>query len=290
MPKRVQLLLLYPQNSFCHVVPAEQQQTLHDGELCVPGAWEDMERVAGLIERLGKTLYDIHVALESRHWLHISHPIWFHDKFGKQPEPFTVMRLQSGSIVGSREDREGVTCDVGEYKTSCPYLTKRTVEYLRRLEERGRYVHRIWPTHCITGTPGHCIVRPLMESLRGWCQDNLVPTNFHTTGGNIFTEYHSALQAAVPDPDDRATELYYPLAEMLKQFDEILLAGEPACRLANTVIDLANEMGDEAFVTRSVLLTDGTSPMPGFEVQHERFVETMAARGMRTATCAEYCA
>ena len=90
--KKITLLLIHPQNSFCKVVNPRRQQQVHDGELCVPGAWDDLKRVANLIERLDHKLTDIHITIDSRHLLHISHPLWFRDARSRHPEPFTVMR------------------------------------------------------------------------------------------------------------------------------------------------------------------------------------------------------
>lgn len=289
MPKTIHLLLINPQNSFCKVVSPEQQQERHDGEFCVPGAWGDMERVAALVDRLGDGLYDVHVMLETRHWLHISHPMWFIDSFGNPPKPFTVMREEKGTIIGCQGDHRGKPYDVGEFSTASPALLRSTLEYLGQLEANRRYVHRIWPPHCIIGTPGHNMVIPVLEACRRWCQRNLAFIDVMRTGSNIFTEYHSAVQAAVPHLDDPTTELNTDLINMIMEADDILIAGEPACSVENTIIDIAAHAGDGPFLPKCVLLTDGTSTWPDFEQDHQGFVEEMVARGMRTSTCADYC-
>ena len=101
---------------------SKRQQQVHDGELCAPGAWEDMERVARLIRRLGSKLTDIHITMDSRHLLHISHPLWFRDAQDHHPEPFTVMQEKEGAIVGGRMDVEGNLLDTTEYLTTIPHL------------------------------------------------------------------------------------------------------------------------------------------------------------------------
>ena len=107
MTKTVHLVVVDPQNSFCSVVDPAQQQAVHDGEICVPGAAEDMKRVAVLISRLGTSLADIHITLESRHALHVSHPIWFRDSRGATPAPFTVMREENRRIIGRMFGSDG---------------------------------------------------------------------------------------------------------------------------------------------------------------------------------------
>jgi len=284
MPKTIHLLLINPQNSLCRIVSPERQQERHDGELCVPWAWEDMERIAALIDGLGDRLDDIHVTLETRHWLHVSHPIWFANSFGSHPEPFTVMREDRGTITGSRDDFDGKPYDLGEFTTATPSLLQATLDYLRQLAAIGRYTHRIWPPHCIVGTPGHNVVTPVRESCRKWCQRNVAIIDVFRNGSNIFTEFHSAVQAAVPDPLDPTTDLNTDLINMIMEADDILIAVE------NTIIDIAAHVGDGPFLSKCVLLTDGTSPWPGFKRAHQEFVERMIARGMRTSACADYCA
>jgi len=161
---------------------------------------------------------------------------------------------------------------------------------LRQLAATDRYTHRIWPPHCIVGTPGHNMVTPVLEACRRWCQKNLAIIDVITKGGNIFTEFHSAVQAAVPHWDDPTTELNTDLINMLMEADEILIAGEPASAVENTITDIAAHVGDGPFLSKCVLLTDGTNTWPGFEQAHRGFVEEIVGRGMRTSTCADYCA
>lgn len=136
--KKTTLLLIHPQNLFCKVVSPKRQQQVHDGELCVPGAWEDMKRVAKFVERLDHKLNDIHVTMDSRHLLHVSHPLWFRDAQDRHPEPFTVMQEKEGTIVGGRMDASGNLPDVTEYATTIPHLFQRTLGYLRAVWRRAR--------------------------------------------------------------------------------------------------------------------------------------------------------
>lgn len=291
MSRNAQLLLVDPQNSFCRAVEPEEQQKLHDGELCIPGAWDDMRRVAGLIRRLGSRIEAIHVTLDTHQLLHVAHPVWFRGTDGRHPEPFTVMRAEDGVIIGSRTDAEGRSHDVGEFTTARSEFHGRTVEYLTQLAQAGRYPHCIWPLHCLIGTPGHNLVAPLLEVLLAWCRSRLSRLNLVLKGSNVFVEHFSAVRAEVPDPDDPKTQLNTGLIDALMEADEILLAGEAGSHcLANTVRDIADEPAGDAFLKKCVLLLDGTSPVPGFEDYQRRFIDQMTARGMRTTTCADYLA
>ena len=291
MCRKTHLVIIDPQNSFCKQVPRAQQQVLHDGELFVPGAWEDMQRVAGLIDRLGKRIEAIHVTLDSHHLLHVAHPVWCRDAAGRRPEPLTIMREEDGRIIGSRDMGDGNWQDVGEFTTTREQSYTRTVAYLKQLAASGHYPHCIWPPHCLIGTPGHNVVGPLMQSLLAWCREGPRAVDFADKGANIFVEHFSALRAEVPDPDDPRTQRNSALIDAWLAADEILLCGEAGSHcLANTVRDVADELSDDACLRKCVLLVDGTSPVPGFKGCQDEFVRKMTARGMRTTTCAEYLA
>jgi nicotinamidase/pyrazinamidase len=288
---KIHLVVIDPQNSFCRQVDPHQQQQVHDGELCVPGAWEDMRRVAALVQRLGGRLAAIHVTLDSHHLLHIAHPIWFRDTAGRHPEPYTIMREEQGRIIGSRNDANAKSRELGEFTTTRPDFLGRTIDYLRQLAASRRYPHCIWPPHCLIGTPGHNVVAPLMAVLLDWCRSNLRRINLTMKGSNPFVEHFSAVRAEVPDQDDPQTHLNRRLLDTWLEADEILLAGEAGSHcLANTLKDVADELPDDSFLKRCVLLSDGTSPVPGFEQYQQDFIARMTARGMRTVTCAEYLA
>lgn len=290
--KKVDLVVIDPQNSFCKIVDQNQQQLIHDGELCVTGAWEDMNRLSDLVKRLKTKLNDVHITLDSHHPLHIAHPIWYRDSKGNNPDPFTIMREDKGSIIGSKFDAKGNQFDVGEYTCFRPSATKKTLEYLRALAAAKRYPHCIWPPHCLIGTPGHNVVPQLMEALLDWINYNGdTVVDFVTKGSNPFVEHFSAVKAEVVDPDDSSTQLNAAFISTLMDVDEIVFAGEAGSHcLANTVRDIADSFADDSFIKKCVLLTDGTSPVPGFEKYQTDFIRDMTARGMKTATCADYLA
>jgi nicotinamidase-related amidase len=289
MARKIDLVLIDPQNSFCKVVPASEQQLRHDGELCVSGAWDDMERVAGVIDRLRGKLNDIHVTLDSHHHLHVAHPCWYKDSSGNQPLPFTIMREENGSIVGSRFDSNGNQHDVGEYTCFKPSVHKRTLDYLRTLSANNRYPHCIWPPHCLIGTQGHNVVPHVYEALLNWEKENFAAVDFVTKGSNFFVEHFSAVKAEVVDPEDPSTQLNTDFINTLMEADEVIFAGEAGSHcLANTVRDIADSFKDDSFIKKCVLLTDGTSPVPGFESYQQKFISDMTARGMKTSTCADY--
>jgi len=260
----IQLLIIDPQNDFCD--PA--------GSLCVPGAKADMDRLAVLVHRLRDRLTDVHVTLDSHRRVDISHPLWFRDSDGHHPAPFT-----------------SITADdlrQGRWTTTHPGAWERTLAYLEALATNGRYPHTLWPEHCLIGSEGHAVVPELMESLASW-EDRFALVDFVTKGSNPWTEHFSAVAAEVPDPEDPSTQVNTRLVTTLQEADVVLLAGEASSHcLANTVRDIAAQFADPSWVRKLTLLTDATSPVPGFEAFADDFLRDMAALGMRTTTTDQF--
>ena len=267
MSKRIELLVIDPQVDFCD--PKR-------GALYVPGAEHDMQRLAQMVRRLKDKLDDIHVTLDSHHFIHIAHPIFWRDSHGQQPAPFTRI---------SRTDVEE-----GVWTPAVPSLYRRALEYVRKLEKNGRYELTIWPPHCLIGSPGHTVFPELFTALTEW-ESRFAFVDYVTKGSNILTEHYSAVQADVPDPGDVSTQINTRLIQTLEQADVVVIAGEARTHcLANTVRDIANNFGDDSYISKLVLLTDASSDIPGFETHAQDFMNEMTRRGMQLSTTTEFLA
>jgi nicotinamidase/pyrazinamidase len=265
MSKRVELLIIDPQIDFCD--PKK-------GALYVPGAEDDMRRLAAMIVRLKDKIDDIHVTLDSHHFVHIAHPIFWKDSRGNHPAPFTKI---------TRDDAEN-----GVWTTTVPSMYRRAMDYVRKLEENGRYELTIWPPHCLIGSPGHAVFPELFSALGEW-EQRFALVDYVTKGSNIMTEHYSAVRADVPDPADASTQINTRLVETLQNADLVVVAGEARTHcLANTVRDIAENFGDDSLISKLVLLTDASSDIPGFEPHAETFVREMTARGMQLSTTTEF--
>lgn len=276
---KIELLIIDPQNDFCHP----------NGALFVPGATEDMARLAAMIKRLEGKLDDIHATLDSHHFVDIAHPIFWLNSAGKNPDPFT--------IITADEVKNGA------YRTTNPQFQDRAKTYVEDLEANGRYPLCIWPPHCLIGSWGYGVlneyqsdgtpIAPLFDVLVNW-EKQFAMVDYVTKGSNLWTEHYSAVQADVPDPQDPDTQLNMRLIDTLQQADIILLAGEARSHcLANTVIDIANNFGEEN-IKKMVLLEDATSDVadpPGttmFSDIGNQFVADMKARGMQVSTTVDF--
>uniref|UniRef100_A0A6M3JQC8 Putative hydrolase enzyme n=1 Tax=viral metagenome TaxID=1070528 RepID=A0A6M3JQC8_9ZZZZ len=253
--KRTELIIIDPQNDFCN----------SKGSLFVPGATEDMDRVAEMINRIGKDLFDIHVTLDSHHYVDIAHPIFWIDGSGKHPNPFTII---------SAKDVED-----GKWHAANPQFFGRSLEYVQKLDQNDRYLLCIWPPHCLIGSWGYSVHKPLYTALLRW-EEDFAMVDYVTKGSNFWTEHYSAVQADVPDPQDPGTQLNARLIETLEEADEILITGEALSHcVANTITDIANNFGDDN-ISKFTLLTDASSNVSGFEDLGKKFVNDMTKRGM----------
>lgn len=265
MSSRVELLVIDPQVDFCD--PTR-------GALYVPGAEADMKRLASMVRRLKEKIDDVHVTLDSHHFIHIAHPVFWKDTRGAHPPVFTRI---------SRTDVEQ-----GVWTPTVPGLYRRALEYVHKLEENGRYELTIWPPHCLIGSPGHTVFPELFDALTEW-ESRFAFVDYVTKGSNILTEHYSAVQADVPDPSDASTQINARLIEALERADIVAVAGEARTHcLANTVRDIADNFGDDSFVSKLVLLTDASSDIHGFEQHAEDFIRDMTARGMQLSTTTEF--
>jgi len=262
--KKVHLLTIDPQNDFCDP----------NGALFVPGANDDVVRLADLINRCSGKLTQVHVTLDSHRTIDIAHPIFWVDSNGNHPAPFTI--ISEDDVVN------------GTWNSTNPAWKQIAVDYVKALSTNGRYPLCVWPPHCRIGTWGHSIAKPVSDALLKWEKERFRVVDFVTKGSNVLTEHYSAVQADVPDPADPTTMLNTGLLKILADADQILISGQALSHcVANTITDIANNFGEEN-IKKFVLLEDTCSNVPTFENLGEAFVRDMSARGMTVVRSADY--
>ena len=261
------LFVIDPQNDF--VLPPGQ------AALSVPGAEADMDRLAAMVKRLRGEIDEIKCTLDMHHWFDVAHPIAWVDENGNHPDPFTEISFDD--------------VDKQRWAASVSGLQARWRDYVRDLNKNGRYPLRIWPPHCLIGRPGSNVVDPVAEAFLEWEREEMAMVSYVTKGSNPYTEHYSGLLADVPDPEDETTLLREDVIRDLEQADVILLAGEAGSHcLANTVRDVANNFGDDAYIKKLVLLEDATSPVAGCEALQDDFIAEMTGRGMQVSNTVDF--
>jgi nicotinamidase/pyrazinamidase len=236
------LLIIDPQNDF-HA----QNESPPRGSLAVPGADDDAKRIAQMIRDNASKIHSIFITLDSHLRGHIAHGKCWVDKDGNHPGPFTFIQhrdvwqeqkdplsgVPTGRGVGvwapayRTGDRKGTVHEDGSWTPSgndddeWREQSKWCLDYTRSLEKQGNEVLTIWPEHCIIGTTGHAVVRPIHEALQEWTMKTKKPVTYVAKGMNCRVESYSALRADVEDPRDATTALNEDLLSVLKLADKV---------------------------------------------------------------------
>ncbi|MES2257263.1 MAG: cysteine hydrolase [Pseudomonadota bacterium] len=274
MKRQLHLLVIDPQNDFCDLPSAylpenPATKTQHAPALPVPGAHQDMLRLAGLINRGRRGLSAISVTLDSHHRYDIAHPTFWVAGDGAPPAPFTQ--------IAAADVR------AGRFLPRDTAARPRALAYLDALEESGRYLLMVWPVHCEIGSWGHNVHEDVRAAYNRWEDASLGIVTKIAKGANPWTEHYSAVMAEVPDAADPDTQLNRTLIASLAAADQVYIAGEAGshCVKASTE-HIADQFGDQA-LSRLVLVTDCISPVEGFDAPYQEFLRSMQARGVQLA-------
>jgi len=269
----IQLLIIDPQNDFCDLPEAWLPRHPLTGQtiqpaLPVPGAHADMQRLAGFIDASRDALSQILITLDSHHRVDIAHPPFWVQADGSGVSPFTT--------ISAQQVRDGL------YRPRQAQALPRVLAYLDELEARARYTLMVWPVHCEIGTWGHNVHASVQAACNAWEEAHLSAVQQVYKGANPWTEHYSAMQAEVPDDPD--TQLNQALLEQLDQADCLLIAGEASSHCVKATTEHIVDNLPSGKLNKIVLLTDGMSPVGGFEAQGQAFLEQMKSRGVQLAT------
>ena len=260
----VQLLIIDPQNDFCEP----------RGALAVPGAGADMDRLGDVLNRIGSQVSAIHVTLDSHHFVDIAHPVFWRNRQGGHPAPFTIISHQSV--------RDGL------WLTTSAEQQAWALEYTAALAANHRYDLCIWPPHCLIGSWGAQVHAGLYGSLGLWETSQEKSVNYVLKGGNPLTEHYSAIQADVKLSDDPGTSVNRGLLDRLSAADLVLVAGEAMSHCVRfSTLDLLDQLPAQAS-KKIVILEDAMSSVGGFESAGREFLETARGRGVRVDRCGQF--
>ena len=241
--KKVSLFVIDPQNDFCS----------KRGSLYIPGADEDNERLTKWILINKKIIDQVFVTMDSHYTIDISHPKFWINNEGENPDAFTIIKAQD--IID------------GIWKPAYDMFNEGvTLTYLENLKSQGEFEHCIWPEHCITGTWGQAIDTVINGGLREWvlAGDEARFVRYITKGSHPMTEHFGAFKAQVALSNAPETHINMELIEHLDKFDIIYLAGQAKSHcVANTlkqIMDLS-----ESIAKKFVILEDTMSNVVGFE-------------------------
>ena len=240
MKNKNALLIIDAQYDFCN--PA--------GALYVQNAEHDIKHLSKFIVQNATELDHICVTLDSHPVNDISHPSFWRDKDGKEPNPFTQITLK----------------EVEEGKWIPNFYEKETKEYLKNLDAQGEFPHFIWTHHCLIGSKGAALDETLSKALQEWIKANKENGMYKqyqavTKGTYPLTEHFGIFQAQIPVADRPETQLNQSLLDSLNQYENLYLAGEAKSHCVAT--SLKQILDNEPTLAKKViLLEDCMSDIP----------------------------
>lgn len=257
------LLIIDPQNDFCDIPEALTMG--NKPTLPVPGSHNDMIVLSDYIKNHSDNFNEIIVTLDSHNIIDIAHKLWWVDKDGNHPSPFTVITLkdiENGVWVPSKLN------DL-EYAKF----------YVYELEKASKYSFIIWPEHCLIGSWGHNVHSVLAQSLSEWTAKTGKNVEYVLKGLNPLTEHYSAIKAEVEL--DEHTNRNIKLLNKLAFSDELLVAGEAFSHcVSSTVFDIKDYFEENDVKTKITIFENCTSPVYGFEEASKNIKEKMITKGL----------
>lgn len=247
-------LIIDSQFDFCHP----------EGALFVPGAEQDVERMAKLIQTHAHQIDHIVVTLDTHHVLDIAHPLFWHDAAGKHPDPFTPITV----------------ADVDGGRWIPRFSADKARHYIHALEADGQFVHFIWPEHCLIGSRGAALHDTLLNALKDWSRQRDRDYVAVQKGLYPLTEHFGIFRAQVPDPTVPETQLNTALIADLARFDAVYLMGEAKSHcVANSLKQLLDSA--PALVSKVIVVTDCMSDVAGLGYLADPIYAEAKARQVR---------
>jgi nicotinamidase-related amidase len=252
-----------------------------NGNLTVAGGKEDMQNIADFIEKNSRLLDDLILSMDSHQAVHIAHPIFWRDKKGNHPAPFTPITSES---VRS-----------GEFSASNPSFQKWAEQYVEALDTNGKYSLTIWNPHCIVGTDGWSFEDSVCQEIYNWEKSNFARATIIPKGNNHLTEHYSAFKADVELPGDPSTQANHVIIDALSDLngdkDQIIIGGEAFnfC-VYNTLRDIMEYFGDE-YAKKFVIFEDCTSSIlvtPETQKLHDDAKQHLLDNGARFTTSKDW--
>lgn len=309
--KRVDLFVIDGQNDFCASGnepndwpwPAGKPTA---GALCVGGADEEANRVANMIKDLkdpvnkrNHRISRIHASLDSHHENDGSHNNSWKQKNGEMANPFQIVSHEN--VVN--QDFIPIIAN-GVFDGVPMSALDWALKYTKALDERGRNPLCLWPKHCLIGTWGQQVYKPLFDAYSEWCGTTKWIVNWITKGEWPFSEHYSALEADVPEPTRPDTYMNSGVINDAMNADISIWTGWAGSHcLRWTGLDGVNyfEPTDEEkakgatnkFITKCVFVEDASAPVgnvpggPDFAQWRLDFLDEMSNRGARVMKAAD---
>jgi nicotinamidase-related amidase len=254
--------------------------------LFVPGAVEDTTRTIEWLYRNLDRITQVAFSLDTHRVFQIFHPAWWIDDDGKHPPPFTNISL----------------ADLREGKWKAVAHPAECLEYVKQLENAGKYVLTVWPYHTLLGGVSHALVPALMEAAMFHALVRQAQTHFETKGTHAMTENYSVLAPEVRELGGKSVGTFNAaFFKMLMEFDRVYVFGQAKSHcVLSTLRDMQQHIAgtDPSLMEKIWILEDATSPVPAppvtplppsldFSHVAEKAFEELKAAGMHIVKTTE---
>ncbi|HKG54951.1 MAG TPA: hypothetical protein VKB04_11885 [Anaerolineales bacterium] len=251
------LMLIDVQNTFC--IPNFE---LYVGGRSGRGAVEDNVRLCEFIYRNLGNITQITATLDTHKAMQVFHAIFFVDKDGNHPTPYTdihVSELQEGKWMFN-------PALATQFDIAPEYGQQMMVHYAEELQKSGKYALTIWPYHAMLGGIGHALVPSVEEAIFFHTMARLANPDVVIKGESPFTENYSVIGPEVlTGPMDELLGTHdQRFVQQLQEFDRLIIAGQAKSHcVAWTVSDLLDDImfADPHLAQKVYLLEDCTSPV-----------------------------
>jgi nicotinamidase-related amidase len=254
---KVWLLLVDVQNTFC--IPGFE---LFVAGRSGRGAIDDNIRLCQFLYRNLDLITQISATMDTHLPQQVFHAIFFVDKNGNHPAPYTN--------IGAEELRSGRwrfnPALAPGFAITPEYGQEMMIHYAEELEQHGKYTLTIWPYHGMLGGIGHALVSPVEEAVYFHSMARLTQPAFEVKGDRPFTEHYSVIGPEVtrgPHGEVLGSHNSH-FIETLEHVDAVLIAGEAKSHcVAWTVSDFLDDIRDTdpSLAHKVYLLEDCTSPV-----------------------------
>jgi nicotinamidase-related amidase len=254
-PTKTWLMLIDVQNTFC--IPGFE---LYVGGRSGRGAVEDNVRLCEFIYRNLGSITQITTTMDTHKTMQVFHAIFFVDKDGNHPAPYTDIHssdLQDGKWRFNPALAE-------QFDIAPEYGQQMMIHYAKELQKTGKYALTIWPYHAMLGGIGHALVPAVEEAIFFHTVARLANPDIVIKGETPFTENYSVIGPEVlRGPMGERLGTHDPrFIQQLQEFDRLIIAGQAKSHcVAWTISDLLDDimLADPQLAKKVYLLEDCTS-------------------------------
>lgn len=224
-----------------------QQSFMENGELGVPGAHGDVERMTKFIYNNMDKISNIAVSIDTHTPHQIFHPCWWVDENGNNPDPNTPITLSD--------------LDAGKWRAVISPRTSR--EYVEHLEKDGKKTLVVWNYHCIQGTTGAALENQFANMIYFHSVAKKSVVRRLVKGTDPMSEMYGIIK---PEYDTKGY-VNIDFLNHLETYDKIIIAGEAKSHcVLETIKQILEHFADRPEITNKVyILEDCMSSIPGFE-------------------------